>query len=160
MLSNTYWMRCAIELAKKAASKNEVPVAALLIQNDLIVAQAFNQVEKQQNPLAHAEILVLQEFTTRSMNKWSKDLKLVVTMEPCLMCYGAIILARIQYLVYGATDLNAGFSTFIRNRTELNHVPYIIPCVEEEACAGLLKEFFKAKRRGARVVEGGGLENR
>ncbi len=152
MSTDEVFMEEAIKQARIALEGDEVPIGAVLVRDGEIIARAYNKVEESKNPLAHAEMLILQEIGLFNQGKWQPNLRLYVTLEPCIMCYGAIVLARIEYLIYGATDKKAGFSSFIKKRTGLNHVPYIIPNVHEEACSKLLIDFFKSKRRGSRVV--------
>lgn len=146
------WMKAALLQAETAFKCNEVPVGAVLILDNEVIAESHNKTEISGNPLHHAEMLVLEELISKTKTRWTKGLSLYVTLEPCIMCYGAIVLHRIDTLVYGAADKKAGFSRFLKERTHLNHVPYVISGIAENECSRLLSDFFEYKRRGSREV--------
>lgn len=145
-----FWMKKCIELAQQAAAIGEVPVGAIVVQEDQMVAQAFNRREMDQSPTAHAEVLAIQE-AARNLGRWRlNSCTLYVSLEPCVMCAGAIHQSRIGRLVYAATDPKAGAieSVFrIFDSETLNHHPQIErgPC--EHAAASLLSSFFRARRQ-------------
>jgi tRNA(adenine34) deaminase len=142
------WMRLALDEARIAAGKDEVPVGALVIQGDQIVARAHNLREAQQSPSAHAELLALQEASQR-LGSWRLvDCVLVTTLEPCVMCAGALIQARIKTLVYGASDPKGGAESVfgVLSNNKHNHTVDVVSGILDADCGLVLKEFFKAKR--------------
>jgi tRNA(adenine34) deaminase len=147
--NDEYWMGKALALAKIATSKQEVPVGAILVNNQQIVATAYNLREKLNSPLAHAELIALQRGSQK-LNSWRLiDCTLYVTLEPCVMCAGALVQARIQRLVYGAADPKGGGVKSLYEITQdsrLNHRLQVTSGVLAEECANLLKDFFKKRR--------------
>lgn len=142
------WMRQALVEAKKAAEKDEVPVGALIIKDGEIVAQAHNLREHLQSPSAHAELLALQE-ASQKLGSWRLvDCVLVTTLEPCAMCAGALIQARIKTVIYGARDPKGGAESVfgLLSHPRHNHQVELLSGVLEEDCSQVLKLFFKAKR--------------
>lgn len=144
------WMQHAIMLAEAAERNNEVPVGAILVLNDEIVGSGSNQPISQCDPTAHAEIIALRQAAQKINNYRLLDTTLYVTLEPCLMCVGAIIHARIKRVVFGAYDLRAGavMSAFqMQDDKKLNHrVSYEGGLLKEE-CGKILSEFFQSKRK-------------
>lgn len=142
-----YWMSLAIEEAKKAVICDEIPVGAVLIKNNEVIATAHNLTNTQSNPLMHAEKLVIEKAILQ--DKYLYDYTLYVTLEPCLMCAGLIILSRVGTLVFGASDPKAGACGSVYNVLKdlrFNHHPELIHQVKENECAQLLIDFFKMKR--------------
>ncbi|MFV0437515.1 MAG: tRNA adenosine(34) deaminase TadA [Desulfopila sp.] len=143
------WMRMALRAAKAAATQGEVPVGAILVQQDSLLAAAGNQPITQHDPTAHAEIRVLRSGARRCQNYRLPGTTLYVTLEPCLMCIGAIIHARVERLVYGAADPKTGAvqSLYpIGSDPRLNHSLYLTGGVLKEECGKLLRDFFQARR--------------
>ena len=142
-------MRHAIALAKEAGESGEVPVAAVLYDDDGIVATGSNRREMDCDPTGHAEIVALRE-AGRARNSWRfNDCTMAVTLEPCPMCAGALVNARVKRLVFGAWDEKAGAceSLYIITEDErLNHRVETHGGVLETECAALLSEFFKSRR--------------
>jgi tRNA(adenine34) deaminase len=142
-------MERAIVLAKKAAALDEVPVGAVVYRGQTIIAEGYNLREKTQDPVAHAELLAISE-AGRKLGEWRlNDCTLAVTLEPCPMCAGAMVNARLGRVIYGASDPKAGACrTLFRipNDKRLNHDVQVVSGVLAERCAQLLKDFFKAKR--------------
>ena len=142
-------MRLALEEARLAAARGEVPIAALLVADDRTVAQAHNFRELWQDPTAHAEMIAIREAATR-LGSWRlTDTTLYVTLEPCTMCAGAIVLARIPRLVFGAPDPKAGACGSLFNITQdqrLNHRVEVVSGVFEGESQELLQSFFRALR--------------
>ena len=161
-MDDEYFMRLALDEAMLAYKEEEVPVGALLVIEGQVIAASHNIREKTHDPTAHAEVLVLREAAIK-LGRWRlTDAVLYVTKEPCIMCAGAMINSRIGRLVYGCRDIKAGAvdSLYeILTDKRLNHRVEVKSGVLSGECAGLLKDFF-FNRRGGRVVEGGGLENR
>jgi len=150
------WMRAAIAEAEAAAAAGEVPVGAVVVSGSgELLARAHNRRERDQDPLAHAELLALRA-AARAVGSWRLEgATLYVTLEPCAMCAGAIVLARVARLVYGAADPKAGFcgslGDLVRD-ARLNHRAEVLAGVEAEACGGLLREFFADLRRRGEVL--------
>ncbi len=144
-------MLLALEQARAAAAVGEVPVGAVIYQGDVVLAAAFNLRESRRDPTAHAEILALREAALKLASWRMEGCSMAVTLEPCPMCAGALVNARMARLVYGADDPKMGA---VRTLYELcsdgrfNHQVEIVADVEAAASAGLLKAFFQA-RRGA-----------
>lgn len=141
-------MRAAIALAREAALEGEVPVGAVAVKDDRIVGTGRNRREKGKNALCHAELEAIDE-ACRTLGGWRLwQCELFVTLEPCPMCAGAIINARIPRVVYGAKDKKAGSCGSVVNLFELpyNHRPELVGGVLEEECAQLLKDFFQQLR--------------
>jgi tRNA(adenine34) deaminase len=151
------WMRLALEQARKAAALGEVPIGAVLVRDDQVLAQAHNFREIWQDPTAHAEIIAIREAAGQAGSWRLTDATLYVTLEPCAMCIGAIILARIPKLVFGAPDPKAGACGSILNvpaEQRLNHRVEVIGGILELDSQELLQTFFKNLRQG--VGEGAG----
>ena len=143
------FMGAALAEAVKAAAADETPIGAVLVVNDKIVAAAHNMRETLQDPTAHAEAIVMREAAAR-LNRWRlTDATIYVTLEPCLMCAGALVLARISRLVYGCHDPKAGaFGSLydIVRDGRLNHTYKITAGVREEECRKVLTQFFHKLR--------------
>ena len=144
------FMRLALEQAQKAAVQGEVPIGALLVRDNQVLAQAHNFRETWQDPTAHAEMVAIREAATQSGSWRLTGTTLYVTLEPCAMCIGAIILARIPRLVFGALDPKAGACGSVLNvpaERRLNHRVEIIGGVLEQESQELLHAFFKNLRQ-------------
>src|SRR5687767_8405910 len=137
-MDDNYWMRRALELAEQAKYLQEIPVGAVITLDNQIVAEAFNEKEQKTDSTAHAEILAIQRASQR-LGRWRlNDCTLYVTLEPCFMCVGAVISARIGRLVYGTPDLKAGAveSTYKLSETKhFNHYPKIESGTLREECS-------------------------
>ncbi len=144
------WMQEAICEAGKAAGKDEVPVGAVAVIGGRIVARAHNIREKTHNPLGHAELLLLEKLAKKQKSWRLTDCTIYATCEPCLMCAGALLQARVPTVVYGCKDPKAGACGSLYNVMQderLNHRIKVVSGVLEEECAKLLSEFFRHKRR-------------
>ena len=142
-------MEQALELAKQAAEKGEVPVGAILVRNDVRIAEASNLREQSGSPIAHAEMLVIQAASEKIGNWRFVDTTLYVTLEPCPMCAGAIVLARIPKVVYGTTDPKSGAAGTLYNILQderLNHRVELVSGVLANESRALLKSFFQERR--------------
>ena len=142
------FMREAVEEARRAVELSEVPVGCVLVREDEIVSRAHNMVESLKDPTAHAEILAIREATRRLGRKWLEDCTLYVTLEPCIMCSYALVLARVAEVVFGALDKRHGgvMSLYsILDDERLNHRVRWVYLPKEE-CSELLKDFFKGRR--------------
>lgn len=144
-----HWMQYAIQLAEKAASQQEVPVGAVLVLNDEIIGEGYNCPITHQDATAHAEIMALREGAKRIGNYRLLDATLYVTLEPCIMCAGAMVHARIKRLVFGAYDGKSGAitsKTKALDLTFLNHsIDYAGGLLAEQG-GGLLSNFFRERR--------------
>lgn len=144
-----YWMQRAIAQAEEAKRVNEVPVGAVLVRNDELIAEAYNCPIATHDPSAHAEMMVMRKAAEVIKNYRLLDTTLYVTLEPCLMCAGAMVHARIKRLVYGASDPRAGAIASrakVLDHDFLNHRVEYAGNLLAEPCGYLLSEFFKAKR--------------
>jgi tRNA(adenine34) deaminase len=144
------WMEQALRLAERAYDEDEVPVGAVVVHDGGIVGKGYNQIEVLQDPTAHAEIIALTAAANTLGSKRLDGCTLYVTLEPCSMCAGAIVLSRLAVLVFGAFDLKAGACGSLYNIVEdkrLNHQPHVISGVLDDRCASLLKSFFGDVRK-------------
>ena len=144
------YMRASLQQAELALSENEVPVGAVIVRNERIIAAAHNQREQLRDPTAHAEMIAITQ-AAEAVGGWRLlECTLYVTLEPCPMCAGAILQARIPSLVYGAADPKAGaVSSLFRllGDARLNHRTEVVPNVLDEDCGRILSEFFSQRRR-------------
>jgi tRNA(adenine34) deaminase len=143
------YMKRAIELAKKAAEIDEVPIGALIVRRGEIIYEAYNRRETDKLATAHAELLAI-EGACRALGGWRlPESTLYVTLEPCAMCAGAIINARVERVVFGASDIRFGaFGSLVDlSALPFNHKPLIVGGVLGEECRELLSSFFKKKRK-------------
>jgi len=146
--SDEYWMRCALKEAQKAFDEDEIPVGAVIVKDENIISRAHNQTELKGDSIAHAEILVL-ERARKKVGKWLHGCTLYVTLEPCSMCAGALVLSRIDKVVFGAFDPKNGAVGSLYNilyDTRLNHNPKVVFGVLQVECSQILKKFFTSKR--------------
>ena len=140
----------AILEAGKALENEDVPVGCIIVKDNKIIGRGYNQVEKKGNPLAHAEIQAINQAVRKTGHKHLLDCTMYVTLEPCAMCAGAIVLARIPRLVIGATDPKTGACGSILNivqEKKLNHRVDITRGILEKECSNMLKDFFKKLRQ-------------
>lgn len=142
-------MRHALMLAAHAAKIGEVPIGAVLVKNEEILAESWNQSISDHDPTAHAEILSLRMAAIIEKNYRLPDTTLYVTLEPCLMCYGALVNARVKRLVYGANDKRFGVIKDLSDKLKFNHQIEISAGVLKEECAQILSDFFKTRRKTA-----------
>lgn len=136
---NEYYMNMAIKEAKKAYKYEEVPVGAVIVKNNKIVSKAFNKKEKTKNVIKHAEIIAISKACKKLKNWRLDECELYVTMEPCMMCSGAIEQSRIKKIVYGVKNKNYGSTDQLKNVE-------IISQVCEKECKQLVQSFFKKRR--------------
>ncbi|MBN2664693.1 MAG: nucleoside deaminase [Bacteroidales bacterium] len=149
--SDEYFMNIALQEATKAYEKNEIPIGAIIVLRNKIIAKAYNQTESLQDPTAHAEILSITSANQFLGSKYLKDATIYVTVEPCLMCNGAIFWSKISRLVYGANEQKVGFSKFQeaakKNNLNICHPKLsITKNILEKEAAELMSKFFKSKR--------------
>ena len=143
-------MRQALHLAEQAAEEDEVPVGAVIVYEDRIIGRGYNQVERLKDPTAHAEILAISAACQTLNSKFLEGCTLYVTLEPCPMCSGALVLSRLERIIFGATDPKMGACGSIYNISQdprLNHRIEIIQGIMEFDAEFLLKQYFERKRR-------------
>ncbi|REI07829.1 tRNA-specific adenosine deaminase [Staphylococcus felis] len=149
MRTHQYYMSIAIDEAKKAASIGEVPIGAVIVKDHQIIARAHNLRETTQLPMAHAEHIAI-ERAAEKLGTWRLEgCTLYVTLEPCVMCSGTIVMSRIDTVVYGATDPKGGCSGSLMNLIQdrrMNHRAQLITGVLAYSCGQLLKQFFQVLR--------------
>jgi tRNA(adenine34) deaminase len=143
------FIEAALRLARAAAVREEVPVGALVVREGRVIAQAYNEMVHRKDPTAHAELLAIQRAIAVVGEDRLVDATLYVTLEPCAQCAGAIVLAKVGTVVFGAWDKRAGMAGSVHDllrHPRLNHRPEVVGGVLEEECGELLKEFFRARR--------------
>jgi tRNA(adenine34) deaminase len=144
------FMRQAIEEARRALEHDDVPIGAVVVRAGEVIGRGRNERELRQDPTAHAEILALRE-AAEAVGSWRVlDSTLYVTLEPCAMCAGAIVLARVPRVVYGTPDPKAGAAGSVLDvlaERRLNHRPEVVPGLLADECADLLRSFFAERRR-------------
>ena len=144
------FMREALRQAKRAYEANEVPVGAVIVHENKIIARAHNQVETLKDPTAHAEMIAITQATSSLSVKWLRECTLYVTIEPCSMCAGALVLARLKRLCYGAEDPKTGACGSLMNIVQherLNHCVDVVGGVLAGECGAIVSEFFEKKRK-------------
>jgi len=150
VLNDEKYMRLAIDEALKAKDKLEVPIGAVIVQDDEVVASAYNLRETEQRSVAHAELLAIDE-ACKKLGTWRlEDATLYVTLEPCPMCAGAIVLSRVKRVVFGAYDPKGGCAGTLLNLLEFekfNHQAQVVGGMLEEECGSLLTTFFRELRQ-------------
>jgi len=146
---DVYFMRLALREARQALAHDDVPIGAVLVHGGEVLAAAHNERELRSDPTAHAEILALRE-ASRALGSWRLlGCSLYVTLEPCAMCAGAIVLARVDRVVFGATDPKAGAAGSVLDvlaESRLNHRPEVLAGVLAPDCGQLLSDFFASRR--------------
>lgn len=149
MIDHTKYMRLALKEAKKAYRKNEIPIGAVIVKDDKVIAKGHNLREKTNLATGHAEIIAIRK-ANKKLKSWRLDsCTLYVTIEPCPMCAGAIIQSRIKQLVYGAADIKSGSHTSVVNLFELpyNHKVIVEKGILENECSKIITSFFKKIRK-------------
>ena len=149
-ISHDRFIRLALQEAEQALAEDEVPVGAVIVQGGRVIAAAHNQREQLHDPTAHAEMIAITQ-AAESLGDWRLEgCTLYVTLEPCIMCSGAILQARIPLVVYGATDPKAGAVNtlfHLLNDPRLNHRCQVIPGIQAGPCGEILTRFFQQQRR-------------
>jgi tRNA(adenine34) deaminase len=144
------WMREALKEAKLALDKEEVPVGTVVVVESRIIGRGHNQVELLQDPTAHAEMIALTAATNALGKKWLSEATMYVTIEPCTMCAGAMILARLKTLVYGAPEVKTGAHSSIFNLLDdprINHRIDVVPGIMAAECGHMMSLFFEELRK-------------
>ncbi len=155
-MTDEYYMLMALKEARKAYEAGEVPVGAVIVQADRIIARGYNQVERLNDPTAHAEILALTSAFNYLGSKYLPDASLYITLEPCLMCAGAMYWSKIGRIIYGADDDKNGYRKYCVCPPPIEGIgiaplPFhpkteLIKGVMKDECAALMREFFRARR--------------
>ncbi|ANI90537.1 tRNA-specific adenosine deaminase [Arachidicoccus ginsenosidimutans] len=143
--SHEYFMQQALREAQKAFDADEVPIGAIVVLNNRIIARGHNQVELLNDPTAHAEVLAITTACNALSAKYLPDAALYVTVEPCLMCCGALYWSKIGKIIYGASDEKNGFKKYVAQQP-FHPKTEVVAGVLENECAALMKSFFRNKR--------------
>ncbi|MDP3031718.1 MAG: tRNA adenosine(34) deaminase TadA [Rhodocyclaceae bacterium] len=154
-MDDSEFMDMALELARQAATLGEVPVGAVIVQDGGVVGRGFNQPISRHDPTAHAEVMALRDAADRLGNYRLPACTLYVTLEPCVMCAGAIMHARIERVVFGARDPKTGAAGSVVDlfaEDRLNHHAAVVSGVRAEECGALLSGFFAARRGRTEVA--------
>jgi tRNA(adenine34) deaminase len=150
------WMRVAIDQAQRALEHDDVPIGAVVVREGEVIGSGHNERERRQDPTAHAEVIALRAAAA-ALGSWRVlDATLYVTLEPCAMCAGAVVLARVARVVYGCADPKAGAAGSVLDvlsEPRLNHRPQVTGGVHAADCAALLTDFFAARRAGPALGE-------
>ena len=149
------WMRHALTLAHQAAELGEVPVGAVLVRDNQLLAEGWNQPIIRHDPTAHAEIMAIRQAAERMENYRLPGTTLYITIEPCSMCAGAIVHARISRVVFGASEPRAGAAGSVINllqNEQFNHQTDVTSGVLAEECGQILKDFFAARRKTKKII--------
>lgn len=160
-MTTTYhesFMQAALEFARKAAAAGEVPVGAVVVCDGVIVGRGFNQPILGHDPTAHAEIMALRDAAQAAKNYRLPGCTLYVTIEPCAMCFGAAVHARIEHIVYGATEPKSGCidsNLHLQRQTCFNHQVQCTAGVLEQECGALISEFFARRRQQKKSEKSG-----
>ncbi len=141
-LGSEYFMKQALRQAEMAYAEDEVPIGAIVVANSQIIGKGYNQVEKLNDPTAHAEMLAITAASSYLNSKFLNECELYVTVEPCVMCYGAIKNARINKVHIGCLEPKHGFTNFVSSEGKIR----VNQGIMEEQCANLMKTFFESKR--------------
>ncbi|UDG81686.1 tRNA-specific adenosine deaminase [Candidatus Profftia lariciata] len=148
-LDDNYWMQQALILAQKALEQGEVPIGAILVLNFNIIGRGWNRSIKNHDPTAHAEIIALQQGGQILQNYRLLNSTMYVTLEPCIMCAGAILHSRIKHLIYGASNIETGAVNSVLNifnHSKINHKIKITSGIMDRECSEFLKNFFQKRR--------------
>lgn len=145
LLGEDYFMRKALQLAEQAYDEGEVPVGAIIVSNNQIIGKGYNQTERLFDSTAHAEMLAITASSNHLQSKYLTNSILYVTVQPCVMCAGAILNSRIEKVVYGAFEPKTGCSHFLPSNYLTKNIEWVGGVLEGE-CSTLMKDFFKSKR--------------
>jgi len=148
--SDEAFMLEAVREAQKALNSGDVPIGAVVVLENRIIGRGHNQVELLNDPTAHAEMIAITSATATSGEKWLREATLYVTVEPCTMCSGAAVLARLKRLVYGVQEVKTGAHSSLfnlLNDPRLNHRIEVVPGIRKEECGALMMEFFETLRK-------------
>jgi len=155
-LTHEYWMRHALTLAQRAWDEGEVPVGAVLVHNNQVIGEGWNRPIGRHDPTAHAEIMALRQGGLVQQNYRLLDTTLYVTLEPCVMCAGAMVHSRIGRLIFGARDAKtgaAGSLIDVLHHPGMNHRVEIVEGILRDECAGMLSVFFRQRRAEKKALK-------
>ncbi len=153
---DNYWMGMAIAEAEKAAARGEVPIGAVIVRDGVVLGRGYNRRETSLDPTSHAEMTAIRKAARKAENWRILGATLYVTLEPCLMCMGAILLSRLERVVFGCHDPKGGAAGSLYDLSDdlrLNHRVSLTPGVRGEECSALLSSFFAGLRRRKKVLE-------
>jgi len=145
-MTDEYFMMMALKEAKRAFDDGEIPVGALIVVNEKIIARGYNMTERLNDPTAHAEMIALTSAFNTLGGKYLMDATIYITVEPCLMCSGALYWSKIKRIVYGAEDEKNGYKKNVGSNWPFHPKTELVMGVLKEDCARLMKDFFKNKR--------------
>ena len=154
MKDDLYWMGIALREAQKAADRGEVPIGAVVVGDGALLGRGHNLREARQDPAAHAEMIAIRQAARKEKSWRLTGTTLYVTLEPCIMCMGAILLARVERVVFGCLDPKGGAAGSLYDLSDdrrLNHRVTVTLGVREAECSGILSDFFTALRRQKKV---------
>ena len=146
-MTDEYYMMLALKEARKAYDENEVPVGAVIVMNERIIARGYNQVEKLNDPTAHGEIIALTSAFNFLGSKYLPEAAIYITVEPCLMCAGALYWSQIKRIVYGADDEKNGYKKTTGSSWPFHAKTELVHGILKEECGELIKQFFRTKRK-------------
>jgi tRNA(adenine34) deaminase len=146
-MDDAYYMKQALLIAATAVKEEEVPVGAVIVINDKIIARGYNQVEKLKDPTAHAEVIALTSAFNYLGSKYLPEATIYITVEPCLMCAGALYWSKIGKIVYGAADEKNGYKKTTGSTSPFHPKTIVQPHFMKEECGQLMKDFFAGKRK-------------
>ena len=146
-MTDQFFMQQALKEAQKAYDEDEVPVGAVIVMQDKIIARGYNQVEKLNDPTAHAEIIALTSAFHYLGSKYLPDATIFITVEPCVMCAGALYWSKIGKIIYGAADEKNGYKKTITQQSPFHPKTIVQQGVLADECASLMKTFFASKRK-------------
>ena len=146
-MTDAYFMQMALVQAQQAFEEDEVPIGAIVVVNNKIIARGYNMTEKLQDPTAHAEMIALTSAFGQMGAKYLPGAALYVTVEPCVMCAGALYWSKLSKVVWGASDIKNGFSRVQPSVSPFHPKTEIVTGVMEQECAALMKIFFQNKRK-------------
>jgi len=158
MKNDAYWMGVALREAKKAGDRGEIPIGAVVVKDGAVIGRGYNLRESKHDPVAHAEIIAIRQAARRQEGWRLSGATLYVTLEPCLMCMGAILLARIDKVVFGCFDPKGGAAGSLYDLSSdprLNHRVPLVSGVRGEECSAILSGFFAALRRRKKGAKDG-----
>ena len=150
MKDDFYWMGIALREANKAADRGEVPIGAVVVRDDAVLGRGFNFREARRDPVAHAEIIAIRKAARKEVSWRLSGATLYITLEPCIMCMGAILLARIDRVVFGCHDPKGGAAGSLYDLSDdkrLNHRVVHTSGIRETECAAILSDFFAGLRK-------------
>lgn len=146
-MTDEYYMMLALKEARKAFDENEVPVGAVIVMNEKIIARGYNQVEKLNDPTAHGEIIALTSAFNFLGAKYLPEATIFITVEPCLMCAGALFWSQVKRIVYGADDDKNGYKKTAGVNWPFHPKTELVHGILKEECGELMKQFFRTKRK-------------